>query len=46
MTDHIAWLQAQLRDYIEDVAARDVSPATKSTYMQQADRFVRWVASR
>ena len=42
------WTLAQLREAFEEYASQGndakLAPATKTTYLQHADRFVRWLA--
>ncbi len=37
-------LRAEYERYTREVNAADLRPSTKSTYLQHADRFVRWLA--
>jgi hypothetical protein len=36
-------LRAEYERYARQVNAADLRPTTKSTYLQHADRFVRWL---
>jgi hypothetical protein len=37
-------LRAEYERYAQEVNAADLRPSTKSTHLQHADRFVRWLA--
>ncbi len=40
----VADLRRDFQRYSELVNAADLAPATKTTYLAHADRFVRWLA--
>lgn len=46
-TDRITWLEEQLKAYITEIAANEMtSVSTRATYMHQAGKFVRWVKAQ